>query len=298
MFGSSPWGNVSISTALGLSPDHAALNLSEHLEDSFDAGSCISSSTPLAKHGAGPPGYLARTPPAAPPPPPPPALAVALGLRTEGPLGAANLDAAPSPSHKALLSLEVALHAGPPPGNLGGPPGNFRPAARVLDLSTAPDPGNAFESLIGFGKSFGQQDSAVSTFSSPGASHLTLSSDVGSDLELTRAAGELAAVPLAAVASPKGPPPGLALPAAPPLPPHLPSVGSTMHHAGGCRPCAWFWKDVGCTNAQMCSYCHICDEGALKAKKKNKQIVKRHGYSEGSPDGAQAKLSLRLSSLL
>lgn len=91
----------------------------------------------------------------------------------------------------------------------------------------------------------------------------------------------------------------------------IPSAGSALHHAGGCRPCAWFWKDVGCQNGATCSYCHLCNEGALKAKKKNKLTMKRLGLAtlktgadvglvavgERSP-ATQAKFALSLASLI
>lgn len=63
------------------------------------------------------------------------------------------------------------------------------------------------------------------------------------------------------------------------------SVGSALHSTGGCRPCAWFWKEVGCQNGASCSYCHLCSEGALKAKKKSKLTMK-------------AKFELSLASLI
>lgn len=55
------------------------------------------------------------------------------------------------------------------------------------------------------------------------------------------------------------------------------SLGSTMHAAGQCLPCAWFWKPGSCQNAEKCSYCHLCPEGELKARKKNKVAMMRLG---------------------
>jgi len=51
----------------------------------------------------------------------------------------------------------------------------------------------------------------------------------------------------------------------------LPSVGSSLHASGQCRPCAWFYKSQGCSNAKDCKHCHLCPEGELKIRKKNYQ---------------------------
>lgn len=76
-----------------------------------------------------------------------------------------------------------------------------------------------------------------------------------------------------------GPPPGLK------APPNTPSHGSALHTSGNCRPCAWFWKSTGCQNARDCNYCHVCTDGELKARKKNKQIAMRLGLVTPKKDG-------------
>jgi len=48
------------------------------------------------------------------------------------------------------------------------------------------------------------------------------------------------------------------------------SVGSAMHFAGDCKPCAWRWKTGGCANALSCRFCHICPDGALKKRRRAK----------------------------
>jgi len=68
-------------------------------------------------------------------------------------------------------------------------------------------------------------------------------------------------------------PPGLS------APPGTPSHGSALHSSGNCRPCAWFWKPNGCQNGQDCEHCHLCPEGELKARKKNKMAVMRLGLA-------------------
>mmetsp|Transcript_59904 Transcript_59904/g.104786 ORF Transcript_59904/g.104786 Transcript_59904/m.104786 type:complete len:268 (+) Transcript_59904:103-906(+) len=67
-----------------------------------------------------------------------------------------------------------------------------------------------------------------------------------------------------------------------------PSIGSRQH-PGDCTPCAWFWKPGSCTNQQDCRYCHLCEEGELKRRKKVKVQKMRAG---------QATPKLNLASLI
>jgi len=62
------------------------------------------------------------------------------------------------------------------------------------------------------------------------------------------------------------------------------SIGSMLHGTGSCRPCAWFWKPVGCQSGSSCNYCHVCPAGAVKARKKCKQAIMRMVVT--SPMGA------------
>jgi len=58
------------------------------------------------------------------------------------------------------------------------------------------------------------------------------------------------------------------------------SVGSAMHGRGHCKPCAWKWKPGGCLNGKACGYCHACDEGELKRRKKERLMqLKRTGHN-------------------
>lgn len=61
------------------------------------------------------------------------------------------------------------------------------------------------------------------------------------------------------------------------------------HGAGNCRPCAWFWKEVGCSSGKDCEYCHECPKGALKARKKVKRAMIRLG--QATSPGAQEALA-------
>lgn len=68
----------------------------------------------------------------------------------------------------------------------------------------------------------------------------------------------------------------------------VPSQGSAAHGTGACHPCAWYWKPVGCLKAQECRYCHLCPDGELKRRRKQKVAVLRMGTldsveSEESP---------------
>jgi len=67
------------------------------------------------------------------------------------------------------------------------------------------------------------------------------------------------------------------MPANEACPAHLPSKGSANHGTGKCRPCAWFWKPQGCSNDKDCGYCHVCPEGELKSRKKEKVQAMRLG---------------------
>ena len=70
------------------------------------------------------------------------------------------------------------------------------------------------------------------------------------------------------------------LKAAPECPTKASSKGSALHGTGQCKPCAWFWKPRGCSNAVDCSYCHACPAGALKERKKAKVAAIRAGIIE------------------
>jgi len=48
------------------------------------------------------------------------------------------------------------------------------------------------------------------------------------------------------------------------------SNGSAEHDKGKCRPCAWVWKPDGCVNGTACSFCHTCEVGQMKVRKKQK----------------------------
>jgi len=49
------------------------------------------------------------------------------------------------------------------------------------------------------------------------------------------------------------------------------SVGSALHGTGECKPCSWFYKPGGCQNGSECGHCHLCPEGELLRRKKEKK---------------------------
>eukprot|EP00425_Heterocapsa_triquetra_P037948 CAMPEP_0195063766 /NCGR_PEP_ID=MMETSP0448-20130528/10062_1 /TAXON_ID=66468 /ORGANISM="Heterocapsa triquestra, Strain CCMP 448" /LENGTH=251 /DNA_ID=CAMNT_0040094711 /DNA_START=50 /DNA_END=803 /DNA_ORIENTATION=+ len=50
------------------------------------------------------------------------------------------------------------------------------------------------------------------------------------------------------------------------------SAGSWAHCYGACRPCGFYWRELGCINGAACRHCHQCtfEEG----KKRKKQLLK------------------------
>lgn len=51
------------------------------------------------------------------------------------------------------------------------------------------------------------------------------------------------------------------------------SIGSKHHDQGRCKPCAWVWKASGCVNGQRCEFCHTCELGQMKVRKKERIAV-------------------------
>jgi len=49
---------------------------------------------------------------------------------------------------------------------------------------------------------------------------------------------------------------------------NLPTKGSTSHHLGACKPCAFFHKEGGCKSGVDCGFCHLCPPGELKLRRK------------------------------
>lgn len=47
----------------------------------------------------------------------------------------------------------------------------------------------------------------------------------------------------------------------------MPSVGSLGHAVGRCKPCAFF-HTKGCSSGESCLFCHLCEPGCAKRRKK------------------------------
>jgi len=50
------------------------------------------------------------------------------------------------------------------------------------------------------------------------------------------------------------------------------SMGSEGHKAGSCKPCVWLWKR-GCSLGSLCPFCHLCKDGEVKARRKQKSRI-------------------------
>mmetsp|Transcript_82042 Transcript_82042/g.228669 ORF Transcript_82042/g.228669 Transcript_82042/m.228669 type:complete len:243 (+) Transcript_82042:133-861(+) len=67
--------------------------------------------------------------------------------------------------------------------------------------------------------------------------------------------------------------------------PELPTVGSAGHDVGRCKPCAFAQK--GCRSGVDCQFCHLCELGEKKKRRKEKLQVRRslvrlrHAVNEG-----------------
>lgn len=48
------------------------------------------------------------------------------------------------------------------------------------------------------------------------------------------------------------------------------SVGASGHTEGECRPCAWNWKPSGCSKGTDCEFCHLCEDGTFKQRRRQK----------------------------
>jgi len=71
-----------------------------------------------------------------------------------------------------------------------------------------------------------------------------------------------------------------------------PSAGSSGHDSGDCKPCAWHWKPGGCIKGPSCTFCHMCPEGILKARKRLKlKDLKRYKAQAAAAAAATAAAS-------
>lgn len=66
------------------------------------------------------------------------------------------------------------------------------------------------------------------------------------------------------------------------------SKGSVLHFQGTCKPCAFFWKVVGCKYGSECEFCHLCDADERKRRNKEKRMAMHALQSGGRPHLAAA----------
>jgi len=59
----------------------------------------------------------------------------------------------------------------------------------------------------------------------------------------------------------------------------LPSRGSSLHQWGTCKPCAFVFQE-GCKNALDCEFCHLCEPGERKRRKKERLAMRREVREE------------------
>lgn len=53
----------------------------------------------------------------------------------------------------------------------------------------------------------------------------------------------------------------------------MPSAGAALHSIGECKPCAWFWRPSSCHRGEECSHCHLCPEGEIYRRRKERKTV-------------------------
>merc|ERR1712196_291684 len=51
----------------------------------------------------------------------------------------------------------------------------------------------------------------------------------------------------------------------------FPNIGSKGHMEGTCKPCAFYWRQDGCQNGCHCNFCHVCEPGERRRRKKEKK---------------------------
>jgi len=66
----------------------------------------------------------------------------------------------------------------------------------------------------------------------------------------------------------------------------LPSKGSALHRWGSCKPCAFIFQD-GCKNGYDCQFCHLCQPGEKKRRKKERLAVRRERRETAEADGSE-----------
>jgi hypothetical protein len=72
------------------------------------------------------------------------------------------------------------------------------------------------------------------------------------------------------------------------------SVGSLLHRAGLCKPCAWYHHPKGCQRAAQCEFCHMCPAGEIKRRKKEKTLLIRKRRDRGKDEADPSDHGIKL----
>lgn len=59
-----------------------------------------------------------------------------------------------------------------------------------------------------------------------------------------------------------------------------PTLGSLTHALGGCKPCAFVFKEDGCQSGIQCRFCHLCDQGEKRRRMKERKEVRKAAAPE------------------
>lgn len=71
--------------------------------------------------------------------------------------------------------------------------------------------------------------------------------------------------------------------------PAMPTIGSAGHHVRRCKPCAFVLK--GCNSGVDCKFCHLCDFGEKKRRKKEKVALRREANKKRNYQGRWNRFS-------
>eukprot|EP00928_Gymnodinium_smaydae_P062947 TRINITY_DN46668_c0_g1_i1.p1 TRINITY_DN46668_c0_g1~~TRINITY_DN46668_c0_g1_i1.p1 ORF type:complete len:223 (+),score=13.29 TRINITY_DN46668_c0_g1_i1:81-749(+) len=48
------------------------------------------------------------------------------------------------------------------------------------------------------------------------------------------------------------------------------SIGAKDHGVKECMPCGWAWKPGGCIHGADCLFCHLCEQGSIQKRRKER----------------------------
>lgn len=78
------------------------------------------------------------------------------------------------------------------------------------------------------------------------------------------------------------------------------SAGASLHEDNACKPCAWHWRTSGCSNAELCEFCHMCPKDTMRFKlnkgrykKKEKKELAAAAAAEAAKDAQATPVALQ-----